>query len=88
MIIIRTEEVTVDYEVRNRLELSYGGTPLVGPLGTVLEQAGKPRSHLVLIGFLIECIAAGWSTSSEELRDQDWHLDYKDDVLWADLRRP
>lgn len=88
MVAVTKEEVKVDYSVRNRLDHNDVANPMIGELDSILEQADYEESKLVLTEFLIRCIAEAWSTSSEELRAQDWRLDYKESVLWAELRRP
>lgn len=88
VIAIPKEEVSVDYSVKGKLEHNGTGNPLTGPLDSVLEQAGHDEAQLILTEFLVKCVAEAWATSSEELRAQDWRLDYKENVLWADLSRP
>lgn len=84
----RKEEVDVDYEVRHRFEHEGTGNPLSGPLDAISDSANQKEGGLVLTEFLIKCVAEAWATSSEELRGQDWHLDWKDNILWAELKRP
>lgn len=88
VIAILKEEVRVDYDVKNRLEHDDTGNPLIGELDAILDQAGCSDSDLIFTKFFIMCVAEAWATSPQGLRMQDWRLDYKDNVLWAELRRP
>jgi hypothetical protein len=85
---ISKEEVKVGYSAREALERDRRGETLQGSLDQLISAVPKAEWKLILVNFLLNCIARGWKTSAEKLRLQAWVLRYKDDVLWAALKRP
>jgi hypothetical protein len=88
LIALSKEEMKVDYESKNKLEHDDVSNPLIGGLDDILERASCSTSELILTNFFIKCAAEAWTTSADELRSQDWRLDYKSNVLWSELKRP
>jgi hypothetical protein len=88
VVAIRREEVDVGYSVREALEREGRGETLQGSLDQLISAVPKAEWKLILVSFLLNCISIGWKTSVEKLRSQNWALRYKDNVLWAPLRKP
>jgi hypothetical protein len=87
VIAINKDEIYVDYNIRERLERELTANVISGPLHRIMSKASQAESKLVLTKFLLKCIAEAWSTSLETLCEQTWHMEFKDGVLWADLRK-
>lgn len=88
LVAISRDGLDVDYTVRGRLERELPSGVISGPLGAVMSKATQDESRLVLTRFLLKCVGEAWGTTAEALREQTWHLEFKDDVLWAELQKP
>jgi hypothetical protein len=97
---IGTEEFDVKYSVGQQFEHEGLAGVLKGTLNHIIsvvsEQSAKSdletsevelNSNLVLTNFLLECVAGAWGMAPRDLRNQSWYLHYKENVLYADLRR-
>lgn len=84
---ITKEEVNIRYSKKNDLEAAGKALPLEGPLNELRAQTPEDEWKLVLCEFVLQCLAEAWSMPIADLKSQTWFLDYKDDVLWSDLKK-
>lgn len=87
VVAVRKEEVEVSYDLKNKLEHEGLTGTLIGSLQHILSLLSHEKATLLITGFLLECIAQAWGVSVEMLEEQQWRLEYKDNVLWSDLSR-
>lgn len=86
VIAVGTNEVKVEYDVERRFEFEGHGESIQGTLDYLLSLK-EVRWHPIVLEFLVGCIARGWDVPIDTLRAQRWHLRYKEDIVWAELRR-
>lgn len=86
LIASRLKEVDIEYSVRQEFERQGMSNPIRGTLEHVME-LGHQKSPLVLVNVLIGILSEAWDLKAESIRNSEWCLDYKGDVLWADVQR-
>lgn len=87
LIAISTEEVNVQYDLEKQLERETNSISISGPLDSVLDRARQDRANLILTDFLVRCVSEGWGLPASALQNQRWVLDFKSNILWADLNK-
>jgi len=87
VVAISREEIHVDYTEGEWLQRELSTTVITGSLHAAMSKASQDESKLVLTKFLLKCIAESWGILPETLCEQDWRLEFKDNVLWAELQR-
>lgn len=85
IIVIPIHEVTVDYNIKEKIKRQSGRTVLIGSLDEVLKDAEISQQRFVLFRKILETTASAWAMSTEQLASQEWRLDTESSSLWAVL---
>ena len=88
LVAIRKEEVDINYDLRNRLEREGRREVFEGSLIELRSLDLAIKWDLVIISFLINCVAESWNVPADVLRGQKWYLNYKAEVLLGLLTKP